>query len=382
MSETPVASSVERTLRLIENLLAEPDGLTPQQMVEALGTSRSSLFNLLGRLKALGYVEQAERRGRYRAGPRLTAWHTPPPERLQTLLSAFYQEAGQQHFSETLILAIPTPEGVLILGQVESPQPVRSVYTPGEVTHTLSAADRVLKTLPPGDVEQNGYALTRSPQLYELALPVCADGVTPRAAIVCSAPAYRWTEESLLAVSLQDLRAMAARLSYRFGDAAYTPYHRTQPEDLKPVSPMPPQNINEFLAGPWTARLACIRPDGKPHVIPVWQAWDGVHFTVIAWQGSQWAEYVLQNPGVSLTIDEPWPPFRRVAARGSAHAMKETSHQQLESLVQRLGGRYLGASSTTLKVENVRCVFQITIDTMRGWQGIPGSGTAQSDVER
>jgi len=66
------------------------------------------------------------------------------------------------------------------------------------------------------------------------------------------------------------------------------------------------------------AGLATASPDGQPHVVPVWQEWDGKHFYVIAWQGSLWAEYVLANPSISLTIDEPWPPLRRVLAHGRA----------------------------------------------------------------
>ena len=89
------------------------------------------------------------------------------------------------------------------------------------------------------------------------------------------------------------------------------------------------------------ARLACIRPDGGPHVIPVWQEWDGEKFVVIAWQGSQWAEYVLQNPNVSLSVDEPWPPLRRVVARGKAMKLPANS-TTLDEILLRLSGRYLG----------------------------------------
>ena len=69
MATDPLTSSAERTLRLVELLLTESDGLTPQEMLLVLGTSRSSLFNLLRRLKSLGYIDQNERRGRYRSVP-------------------------------------------------------------------------------------------------------------------------------------------------------------------------------------------------------------------------------------------------------------------------------------------------------------------------
>ncbi|MHB0922375.1 MAG: pyridoxamine 5'-phosphate oxidase family protein [Bellilinea sp.] len=373
MNANPLTSSAERTLRLIEILMSEPDGLTPQEMLVVLDTSRSSLFNLLRRLKALGYVEQAERRGRYRAGPRLTAWRAAPTDSIQTLLATFYLEVGRKDWSETLLLCVPAAEGVLILGQVESTQPVHSVYTLGEVNHSLSVARNALDVNPAEDVRAHGYSIDQPPQLFELALPICPDGSTPQAALLFSAPAYRWTQERLLEEILPELRAMAARLSYRLGAATYAPYHLS-PVEMRPESQLNTDEINLFLEGPWTARLACVRPDGTPHVIPVWQAWNGSHFTVIAWEGSQWAEFLLQNSSVSLTIDEPWPPFRRVVARGTAIPLPEpVSHADLEKLVQQLGRRYLGASATTLKADNVLRVFHIKSETLRGWQGLPGS---------
>ena len=52
-------STVERTLRLVELLLAQPDGLSPQELMFQAGLPRSSLFQLLNTLKKLGYLEQA-----------------------------------------------------------------------------------------------------------------------------------------------------------------------------------------------------------------------------------------------------------------------------------------------------------------------------------
>jgi nitroimidazol reductase NimA-like FMN-containing flavoprotein (pyridoxamine 5'-phosphate oxidase superfamily) len=78
-------------------------------------------------------------------------------------------------------------------------------------------------------------------------------------------------------------------------------------------------------------------------VIPVWQEWDGDHFHVIAWQGSQWSEYLLQNPSVSLTVDEPWPPLRRVVVRGQAQSLEpDQGGLDTASLLDRMSRRYLG----------------------------------------
>ena len=39
--------------------------------------------------------------------------------------------------------------------------------------------------------------------------------------------------------------------------------------------------MNEFLAGPWIARIACLKPDGSPYIFPAWYHWDGVAFWLV-----------------------------------------------------------------------------------------------------
>lgn len=373
----PIASTAERTLRVLECVLAQPDGLSPQEILAQVEISRSTLFLLLSTLKKLGYLEQAERRGRYRSGPRLQAWRVSPGDMRQNLLSSFYQECAIRTWEETLALAVPVPGGILILAQVEPDRQVRSIYAAGEILPDLPAARLVMESQPPSEVLANGYALVQSGEATELSLPVCPNGSRPEAAVILSAPAFRCSPERMVTEWLSDLRAMAARLSYRLGAPTYMPYNRQAADALPPAAPLSDKEITEFLKGPWTARLACLRPDGKPHVIPVWQEWDGQSFTLIAWEGSQWADFVLANPTVSLTVDEPWPPLRRVTARGRAEPLPLTEESpQLDQLVQRFAARYLGQAASPRTAGRVTSAFRIHIDHLRGWQGLPTAGGA------
>ena len=45
--------------------------------------------------------------------------------------------------------------------------------------------------------------------------------------------------------------------------------------DSKKGRKLSSKEIDEFLAMPIIARIATVKPDGAPHVAPVWQLWDG-----------------------------------------------------------------------------------------------------------
>jgi DNA-binding IclR family transcriptional regulator len=379
MPDEPVSSTTERILRLIELLLSQPEGVGPQELLYQLDISRSSLFELLRTLKQLGYVEQVEKRGRYRAGARLQSLRLPAPSTALDLPSAFYQELGRKSLPETLLLAGPAlPDGIVVLAQVEGAQVVRSAYPTGQAIHEgLEAAAHLLQREPSEAVRQAGYALIESAERIELALPVCPAGVQAEAALVITAPAFRWTAQKMLSEWLPALRATAARLSYRLGAPFYAPYQTTSAHELAPAALLSSAEIADFLQGPWAARLACVRPDGRPHVIPVWQEWDGENFRVVAWQGSQWAEYLLQNPNVSLTVDEPWSPLRRIVARGTACPWPSPEDEQkLADLLSRLSLRYLGTSNAQALASQVQRAFLIQPEMLRGWQGLPGVSPA------
>ena len=364
-------STVDRILRLVELLLTHPDGLTPQELLLHLDISRSSLFMVLRSLKSLGYVEQSEKRGRYRLGPRLEAWRASPSLASQGLLSAFYQDADRREWQETLLLLIPSSEGVVVLAQIEGTASVRCVFTPGYSLEPGEVFSRIFSPSPGPELVNNGYLYLEDEDIHHLALPLCRDGVHADAALMLTAPCFRWKKENFLQENLSEMRNMAARLSYQIGASFYAPYSSQDQPWSQPVEQLSEEEIGGFVNGPWTARLACIRPDGLPHVIPVWQVWDGECFYVFALKGSQWSDYVLANPNVSLTIDEPWLPLRRIVARGRVELLDQhTNTMDLEGLLQEVSLRYYGQQHREL-IEQVGQVFRILPEHLRGWKGTP-----------
>ncbi len=365
MSATGDFPPVERLLSLLEVLLERPQGVNISELRE-LGISRSTLFVLLRHLRELGYVIQVGR-GRYLAGPRLLAWRGRS-NLTSELQIAFYQEAASLAISETLALALPLEQGAILVAQVEPSNRLHTVFPPQYRFPPESAAAQVISPQAAAAIREQGYARVESEGVLEIAFPICADGVTPQAALLFSAPVFRWEEQALSSLLLS-LREVAARLSYRLGATYYAPWKVTFPASPLQGRALTTEEISAFLKAPWVARLACLRPDGTPHVVPVWHEWDGCSFYVVAWPGSLWAEYLQQNPKISLSIDEPWPPLRRVFVRGHAHRLSPMDIPDgLSGLLDRLRRRYLG-SGGILPTGDAR-PFRIVPETLHGWQGL------------
>jgi DNA-binding IclR family transcriptional regulator len=356
--------------------------LTAGQLAEAIDIPHSALYALLNTLKSQGYIVQAGARRPYRVGPRAQALSQPRPAGINTLVNAFYEETARQMprhaLAETLALATLTDADstVLILAEAPSAQTVRCVVPAGQRTPAAEhpAGLVLLAGLTPSSLKRAGIdaalydtlqqtrrqtmARTTDDEAITLAVPVCPDGQHPEAALLTSIPAFRWdaaSEETLL----HSLREMAARLSYRLGALSYTPYGTAQAHPQGPSIPMGEEELNAFLDGPWAARLACIRPDGSPHVVPIWYEWRDATFLIAAWPGSVWADFVAQNPAVALTIDEPWPPMRRVLVRGQAQPLAPDSIPGgIKGLYTRLNARYLGTPVQSIEADEPQTAWK------------------------
>ena len=369
-SESP---AIERTVHLLEVLLEKTDGLTVLEMQNELNISRSTLFQMLRALRRLGYLEQSEKRGKYRPGVRLLAWRKGLKPVHQELITAFYSEMLRHNLTETVALAIPAENhNILILAQVESGHQVRSQFEIGRIYDSPGAAKEILFEDPSESTVLTGFSISISAESREIALPISSNGLAANAALIMTLPSGRWDEKVAQETWIPELRIAAARISYSTGAPYYFPHRRQTDEDSTASVQLSQKEIEDFIRGPWMARLACIRPDGSPHVIPVWYDWDGEKIQVVSWKGSQWPEYVLGNSKVSLTIDEPWLPFRRVVVRGSAIPLStDTETHLIKKILNRLISRYSAAGYSEEMVDQVRFVFRIIPEYLGGRKGDP-----------
>lgn len=98
----------------------------------------------------------------------------------------------------------------------------------------------------------------------------------------------------------------------------------------------------EFLgAGTRTGKLATVRADGSPHVVPVWFVLDGDDLVFNTGASTVKGRNLARDPRASLSVDEETPPYAFVTVRGSATLSADLADMRVWST--RIAHRYMGA---------------------------------------
>ena len=108
------------------------------------------------------------------------------------------------------------------------------------------------------------------------------------------------------------------------------------------MSAMTPEQRRAFLMyGTRTGKLATIRADGRPHVVPIWFVLDGDDIILTTGATSVKARNMRRDPRVSLAVDDQQPPYSFVMVEGVATLTEDAP--DLLAWATRIGGRYMGA---------------------------------------
>jgi PPOX class probable F420-dependent enzyme len=95
-----------------------------------------------------------------------------------------------------------------------------------------------------------------------------------------------------------------------------------------------------MMAQPHTGKLATMRPDGRPHVVPIWFERDGEQIVFTTWHTTVKARNLRHSPWVSLCVDDEAPPFTYVKVDGTVTFSDNLD--ELRHWATRIGGRYMG----------------------------------------
>jgi PPOX class probable F420-dependent enzyme len=107
---------------------------------------------------------------------------------------------------------------------------------------------------------------------------------------------------------------------------------------------MPEMTKEEYtdflLQGTKTGKLATVREDGRPHVVPIWFVLDGDNLVFNTGESSVKARNMKRDPRVSLSVDDQKPPFSFVTIEGTVTLSDDPA--ELLHWATRIGGRYMG----------------------------------------
>lgn len=89
-----------------------------------------------------------------------------------------------------------------------------------------------------------------------------------------------------------------------------------------------------------TGKLATVRADGRPHVVPIWYHLDGDTIVFNTGHKSVKATNMRRDPRISLCIDDERPPFAFILIEGTATLSDDL--EVVKHWATRIGGRYMG----------------------------------------
>lgn len=134
------------------------------------------------------------------------------------------------------------------------------------------------------------------------------------------------------------------------------------------------EEISQFLSGPVVARLATVRPDGRPYVNPVWQHWDGRFLYLIAREKSAFVGNLRHDPAVAVSVALDQAPFTRVLIQGRAEVEPPRLLEgELLEIARKMAVRYLGergAEYLEPTADRPRCLIRVIPEEVTSWEGV------------
>jgi nitroimidazol reductase NimA-like FMN-containing flavoprotein (pyridoxamine 5'-phosphate oxidase superfamily) len=151
--------------------------------------------------------------------------------------------------------------------------------------------------------------------------------------------------------------------------------------DEEASGPLSARELDEFLAQPLLLKLACLRPDGWPYVVPLWFAWHNRKLYVVGRERAVWVDYIRREPRVGVLIDEDARRHRRVQMTARAAVVEgpvTRAHGSAfwrEQLDRLLVARYMadepGQAYAKATAERPRFLVEVTPVQVTSWRGGP-----------
>jgi len=100
-----------------------------------------------------------------------------------------------------------------------------------------------------------------------------------------------------------------------------------------------PADYQDLFERRVVATLSTIRPDGRPHAVPIWVDYHEETVRVVFREGCQKHRNMEANSAVTLTIVDPSNQYRYVGIEGTVQRLtKEDAFEVLDALTSRYWG--------------------------------------------
>lgn len=139
-----------------------------------------------------------------------------------------------------------------------------------------------------------------------------------------------------------------------------------------------------FLGSDALARLAVLKPDGSPYVVPVWYHWDGKSFWFIGRQRSEWCTYIQRDPRVAVVIDKEHgrpdtssgskAQIPKIMTEGRAEIIETPNvGGKWVAICEKMSYRYLGENGPSYlqsTLNQPRWLIRLTPTKFTSWKGV------------
>jgi PPOX class probable F420-dependent enzyme len=150
------------------------------------------------------------------------------------------------------------------------------------------------------------------------------------------------------------------------------------------ATPLPRPSIRAELQNQRVIWLGSTRPDGAPHVVPIWFLWDGRSILVFSKPDAQKVRNVRANPRVMLAIGDPGLDFDVELAEAVAEVVKPSASLSVPSaFVTKYAKVAARAGLTMARFADVyRQPIRIQPTRWLGWGGRGWAGAAAAPPHR
>lgn len=141
--------------------------------------------------------------------------------------------------------------------------------------------------------------------------------------------------------------------------------------------------MEHFLEGNSLARLATVKPDGAPYVVPVWYQWDGEALWFVGRERSAWCEYIANDGRTAVVIDSEHSDPDESGERTEIPKVVMEGHSQIVEepnvggkwveVAEKMSYRYLGPNGPTYLTSTLnqpRWLIKMTPTDIKTWKGV------------